>query len=83
MLVLDDGWFGVRDDDKSGLGDWFVNEDKMGGPMADVVKRVKALGMKFGIWIEPEMVSEKSELFKEHPDYAFVIPGSRSWEEVS
>lgn len=74
MLVLDDGWFGVRDDDKSGLGDWFVNEDKMGGPMADVVKRVKALGMKFGIWIEPEMVSEKSELFKEHPDYAFVIP---------
>ena len=77
MLVLDDGWFGVRNDDKSGLGDWFVNEDKMGGPMADVVKRVKDLGMKFGIWIEPEMVSEKSELFKEHPDYAFVIPGRK------
>ena len=77
MLVLDDGWFGKRDDDFSGLGDWFVNEDKMGGPMADVVKRVKDLGMKFGIWIEPEMVSEKSELFKEHPDYAFVIPGRK------
>ena len=77
MLVLDDGWFGVRNDDKSGLGDWFVNEDKMGGPLADVVKRVKDLGMKFGIWIEPEMVSEKSNLFKEHPDYAFVIPGRK------
>lgn len=75
MLVLDDGWFGVRNDDRSGLGDWFVNEDKMGGSMADVVKRVNDLGMKFGIWIEPEMISEKSRLFEEHPDFAFRIPG--------
>lgn len=77
MLVLDDGWFGVRDDDTSGLGDWFVNEEKMGGSMADVVKRVNELGMKFGIWIEPEMISENSQLYKEHPDYAFVIPGRK------
>ena len=75
MMVLDDGWFGKRDDDFSGLGDWFVNEDKMGGPMADVVKRVKALGMKFGIWIEPEMISEDSDLYREHPDWALMIPG--------
>ena len=77
MLVLDDGWFGVRNDDRSGLGDWFVNEDKMGGSMADVVKRVNDLGMKFGIWIEPEMISEKSRLFEEHPDFAFRIPGRK------
>ena len=77
MLVLDDGWFGMRNDDRSGLGDWFVNEDKMGGSMADVVKRVNDLGMKFGIWIEPEMISEKSRLFEEHPDFAFRIPGRK------
>lgn len=77
MLVLDDGWFGKRDDDNSGLGDWFVNEEKMGSPMSDVVDRINALGMKFGIWIEPEMVSEKSRLYEEHPDYAFVIPGRK------
>jgi alpha-galactosidase len=77
MLVLDDGWFGIRDDDYSGLGDWFVNEDKMGGSMKDIVDRVNALGMKFGIWIEPEMISERSKLYEEHPDYAFVIPGRK------
>ena len=77
MLVLDDGWFGKRDNDYSGLGDWFVNEKKMGGELKGLVEKINALGMKFGIWIEPEMVSEDSELYRKHPDWAFVIPGRR------
>ena len=77
MLVLDDGWFGKRNSDLSGLGDWFVNEEKMGGTLASVVDQVNALGMKFGIWIEPGMVSEDSDLYRAHPDYAFQIPGKK------
>lgn len=77
MLVLDDGWFGKRDNDESGLGDWFVNEEKMGGTLTRVVEEVNRLGMKFGLWIEPEMVSEDSELYRAHPDWAFVIPGRK------
>ncbi len=77
MLVLDDGWFGKRDDDHSGLGDWFVNEKKLNGTLSDLVKRINSIGMKFGIWMEPEMVSEDSDLYREHPDYAFTIPGRR------
>ncbi len=77
MLVLDDGWFGKRDDDNSGLGDWTVNEVKLGRPLPKLVEQVNALGMKFGIWIEPEMVNEDSGLFREHPDWAFRIPGRR------
>ena len=75
MLVLDDGWFGERDSDMSSLGDWFVNETKMGGPLSNVVEQVNALGMKFGLWIEPEMISENSKLYKEHKDWTFIIPG--------
>lgn len=75
MLVLDDGWFGKRQDDTSSLGDWFVNEEKLGGSLSTLVSRINDLGMKFGIWIEPEMVNEDSELYKAHPDWAFVIPG--------
>ena len=56
MLVLDDGWFGKRDTDDSGLGDWVVNEKKLGKPLAKLVEEVNELGMKFGIWVEPEMV---------------------------
>lgn len=77
MMVLDDGWFGSRDDDLKGLGDWMVNEKKMGGSLANVVEKINALGMKFGLWIEPEMVNEESELYRAHPDWAFVIPGKR------
>ena len=77
MLVLDDGWFGKRDNDRSGLGDWFVNEEKMNGTLDDVVKQVNALGMKFGLWIEPEMISEDSNLYREHPDWAYIIPGRK------
>lgn len=75
MLVLDDGWFGKRDDDNSGLGDWFVNEKKLGCTMKELVDRVNALGLKFGIWLEPEMVSEDSELYQMHPDWVLQIPG--------
>ncbi len=77
MLVLDDGWFGVRDNDDSGLGDWYVNEKKLGCTLKEMVDKVNALGMKFGIWIEPEMVSEASDLYKEHPDWAYVVPGRK------
>lgn len=77
MLVLDDGWFGVRNSDYSGLGDWFVNEKKLGGRLSDLTERIRGLGMKFGIWVEPEMVSEDSDLYREHPEWAFVVPGRK------
>lgn len=75
MLVLDDGWFGKRDDDNSGLGDWTVNEKKLGGTLSELVEKINARGLKFGIWIEPEMVNEDSSLYRAHPDWAFRIPG--------
>lgn len=74
MLVLDDGWFGKRNDDYSGLGDWFVNEQKLGGGLRSLGEKINALGMKFGLWFEPEMISEDSNLYREHPDWAFHIP---------
>ena len=75
MLVMDDGWFGKRDDDNSGLGDWYVNEEKLGESLQDLIQRINGLGMKFGIWIEPESVNEDSNLFQEHPDWVMRIPG--------
>ena len=75
MLVMDDGWFGKRDDDNSGLGDWFVNEKKLGGTLGNLIKRINDLGVKFGIWIEPEMVSEDSDLYRKHPDWELTVPG--------
>ena len=77
MLVLDDGWFGKRDDDLAGLGDWTVNEKKLGMPLSKVAEKIRALGMKFGIWIEPEMINEDSDLYRKHPDWAFTIPGRK------
>ncbi len=74
MLVLDDGWFGKRDDDCSGLGDWFVNEEKLNGGLGKLAEKIKSLGMKFGLWFEPEMVSEDSDLYRSHPDWAIKIP---------
>ena len=68
MVVMDDGWFGKRNDDNSSLGDWFVNDDKLGGTLGDLIERVNAQGVKFGIWIEPEMVNEDSDLYREHPE---------------
>lgn len=75
MLVLDDGWFGKRDSDYSGLGDWIVNEKKLGGTLKELAEKVNALGLKFGLWFEPEMISEDSNLYREHPDWALRIPG--------
>ena len=77
MLVLDDGWFGKRDSDSTGLGDWFVNEKKLPGGLGSLVEKVKALGMKFGLWFEPEMVSEDSKLYRAHPDWAIKIPNRK------
>jgi len=75
MLVMDDGWFGHRDSDNSSLGDWFVCEKKINGGLKYLVDEVNKLGMKFGIWFEPEMISPDSELYKAHPDWAIQING--------
>lgn len=69
MLVMDDGWFGHRNSDNSSLGDWFINENKIKGGLKNLVDEVNKLGMKFGIWFEPEMISGDSELYKKHPDW--------------
>ncbi len=75
MLVMDDGWFGNRYDDNRALGDWFVNEEKLTGGLKYLVDEVNKLGMKFGIWLEPEMISPDSDLYRAHPDWAIQIPG--------
>lgn len=75
MMVLDDGWFGKRDDDTSGLGDWKVNTEKLGGTLQELSQEIHTMGMKFGLWFEPEMISEDSDLFRAHPDWALRIPG--------
>ena len=75
MLVLDDGWFGKRDDDKGGLGDWYVNERKLGCSLQDLASQINQMGLKFGIWVEPEMVNENSDLYKNHPEWVLEIPG--------
>ena len=75
MLVMDDGWFGHRDGDDSSLGDWTVYEKKLPNGLKSLVDRVNALGMKFGIWMEPEMISPDSDLYRKHPDYTLQIPG--------
>lgn len=77
MLVLDDGWFGHRDNDDSSLGDWHVNEAKLPGGLKYLSDQINALGMKFGLWVEPEMVSPDSGLYRAHPDYALQIPGRK------
>ncbi len=77
MFVLDDGWFGSRNDDTSSLGDWFVNEDKLGMSLPDFVNEIKSLGLDFGIWIEPEMISKVSNLYKKHPEFAIQTPNRR------
>lgn len=75
MVVMDDGWFGKRDDDISGLGDWYVNEEKLGCSLGELIDSVHGLGMKFGIWVEPEMINEDSDLYRSHPDWALCMPG--------
>ncbi len=80
LFVLDDGWFGRRDDDTTSLGDWFVDRRKLPNGLEGVARRVEALGMRFGLWIEPEMVSERSRLFEAHPDWAIGVPDRRRTE---
>ena len=75
LLVMDDGWFGHRDSDNSSLGDWFVNESKLKGGLTKLIERVNAEGVQFGIWYEPEMISEDSELYKAHPDWCVHVEG--------
>ncbi|SDQ49530.1 alpha-galactosidase [Streptococcus equinus] len=70
LFVLDDGWFGNRFDDNRALGDWVVNEEKLGGPLNDLIAEVHAKGLKFGLWFEPEMISVDSDLYRAHPDWA-------------
>ncbi|MCL2023487.1 MAG: alpha-galactosidase [Oscillospiraceae bacterium] len=74
MLVMDDGWFGKRENDHSGLGDWYVNEEKLGCSLDELVNRVNDAGLKFGIWFEPEMVNPDSNLYRAHPDWALAMP---------
>ena len=73
LIVMDDGWFGKRNDDTTSLGDWFVNEDKIKCGLPELVRQVNEMGVKFGIWFEPEMISPVSELYKEHPDWCIHI----------
>ncbi len=77
LFVLDDGWFGKRNDDSSSLGDWFVNKEKLPDGMKGLSEKVHNLGMKFGLWFEPEMVCKDTKLFKEHPDWLIQVPGKR------
>ena len=74
LFVLDDGWFGKRNDDKSSLGDWFVDRNKLPKGLDDLVKKITDLGLEFGIWFEPEMISEDSNLYKIHPDWCLRVP---------
>ena len=75
LFVLDDGWFGKRDDDHSSLGDWTVYKDKLPGGLKSLSDKIHELGMTFGLWVEPEMINEDSDLYREHPDYAVKVPG--------
>ena len=75
LFVLDDGWFGDRENDQKALGDWQDNPEKLPDGLGGLSARIHAMGMKFGIWVEPEMISENSKLYREHPEYAVRIPG--------
>ncbi|MDE7245849.1 MAG: alpha-galactosidase, partial [Oscillospiraceae bacterium] len=77
LFVMDDGWFGRRDDDNSSLGDWFPNEKKLGCTLKELGERITAAGMKFGIWFEPEGFSEDSDLYRQHPEWAVQVPGRK------
>ncbi len=77
LMVLDDGWFGKRDDDTTSLGDWVVDTNKLPQGLDNLARRVNALGLQFGLWFEPEMVSPVSELYKAHPDWCLHVPDRR------
>lgn len=71
LFVMDDGWFGQRKDDLAGLGDWYVNKDKFPEGLKPLIDKVKSLGMRFGLWFEPEMVNPDSDLYRMHPEWAY------------
>ncbi|MCC7152998.1 MAG: alpha-galactosidase [Bryobacterales bacterium] len=75
LFVMDDGWFGARDNDRAGLGDWYVNRKKFPNGLGPLISAVNQAGMKFGLWVEPEMVNPDSDLFRKHPDWAIQFPG--------
>ncbi len=75
LFVMDDGWFGTRDNDAQSLGDWTVNDKKLPNGLDGLCKKIKSLGLEFGIWVEPEMVNVNSKLYEEHPDWVLQIPG--------
>ncbi len=77
LFVLDDGWFGVRNDDNCSLGDWVVNTEKLPGGIKGMAEKVNALGMRFGLWFEPEMISKDSDLYRAHPDWCIHVEGRR------
>lgn len=74
-FIIDDGWFGHRDDDYQGLGDWYLDERKYPNGLEPVIKHVKDLGMEFGIWVEPEMINKNSNLYRAHPDWLLELQG--------
>lgn len=75
LFVLDDGWFGKRNDDTSSLGDWYEDEDKLPNGLESLASKLKELDLKFGLWFEPEMINPVSQLYKEHPDWIVGRPG--------
>ena len=75
LFVMDDGWFGTRDDDTQALGDWFHNPKKLPGGVAGLAKKINDLGLDFGIWVEPEMINTNSDLYRAHPEWVMEIPG--------
>ncbi len=78
LFVLDDGWFGERCNDFAGLGDWFANTDRLANGITGLAERIDALGMKFGLWFEPEMVNKDSDLYRAHPDWMICTPNRRA-----
>lgn len=80
LFVLDDGWFGRRDKDNCSLGDWFEDRRKLPGGLEDLARRVEATGLQFGLWVEPEMVSPDSDLYRSHPDWCLHVPNRRRTE---
>jgi alpha-galactosidase len=75
LFVMDDGWFGERSDDTRSLGDWTPNKKKLPGGVRRLAEKVRALGLDFGIWVEPEMVNTDSDLYRAHPEWAMAVPG--------
>lgn len=75
LFVQDDGWFGKRNNDLSSLGDWYPNVEKLPEGITGLAKKITTMGMKFGLWFEPEMTNMESELYKEHPDWILSTPG--------